>query len=384
MTSSKFVINRLDLFHAARRLMTISKSYGAVLLLESIDGKLAMSSFDDGLTAVEILPKKHFDHDEKIVVNLERFYRFLQASTDDEINLSITPSNLILSDRGGRGVISRSMVIRREQLPTDDKKIGEITKSALDDLTRVSNLSDSKDSSRPTLHGVMFTITPGDIRTVATNGIAIGYAWRLDKAITTERKERLLIPATAIQVVQRYDWQDQNIISIYRQGSSICFSNGLSYVFATEFAEKDNYPDKMLMEATLESKSKFNFTVDPLLFKQNLDTAVALADYQSSDERTVTVELINGKVFITSGKDGITAVNDDFRGYHRELEAFSFGKDFSFCLNAQLANQAVTLLAQVDKGLKLQVSMGETNSIIFFTAPGIDAVYSVLQISRTS
>lgn len=386
--NKSIILDRMTFLMAVRRLMQVSpSSYNSVVMIEEHEGKMMLSAFGNGLTAIEILPGKLYESNDQVVIDLRKLYVFLQNVFDSDISITISPSNVKLVSGNSKATISRSMVVRMENVPDKKSKIGEISRTALDDLTRVSNISDSKNSPRPLLNGVMFILEPGSIKTVSTNGMSIGYAWEINGNIdVVPPGEKMLIPAEAVQVIQKYDWQGEDRLSIYRHGNSICFSNGFSYVFAVEFEGKSNYPDKQLITATLECKSKYWFKTDLLLLKSAIEAAVNLAEYKENDDRSILVSLINQELFVVSGREmpgEIESRGQVFKGYSTVLTPVSSGTaDFEFCLNAQYAKLAIGLLAQVDKGGMLHVSVGEQNRMVFFRTSTVDAVYAVLQIYK--
>ncbi len=194
---TNLTINRLNLLMATKRLMQVSPtSYNSELMLKAIDGKLALVAFGEGIIGIECLPDKA-DIDEDVVVNLEKFHVFLQVRYEDTISIKVNPKSVKLSAGSSSSTIGRSVLRLQAGIPDKSLFVGEIPSKAFDDLVRVANISDDKDMARPILGGVYLTITPGDIRAISANGIAFGYAWEQGNGISTERKERFLIKATA-------------------------------------------------------------------------------------------------------------------------------------------------------------------------------------------
>jgi hypothetical protein len=381
---TNLIINRLNLLMATKRLMQVSPtSYNSELMFKAIDGKLALVAFGEGIIGIECLPDKA-DIDEDVVVNLEKFHVFLQVRYEDTISIKVNPKSVKLSAGSSSSTIGRSVLRLQAGIPDKSLFVGEIPSKAFDDLVRVANISDDKDMARPILGGVYLTITPGDIRAISANGIAFGYAWEQGSGISTEKKERFLIKATAASAAQRYDWQGEPKIKIYRPSDSLkmmCFSNGLSYLYISELAEKEKFPIDYLLDGANDAVSDNYFTVDSGLFRSFVDAAVRSSGY---DDRSVTVALANGKVMISSGKRLKPEIEEqgmEFVGFFEIMEAGSFGGDFVFCLDAKMAKQMMALLAQVDKG-KLRVALGKRTKLIFFSTPMANALYGITQIAR--
>ncbi len=377
-------LNRLNLLMSTRRLAQVSPSYNAELMMKRIDGKLALASFGEGIIGIEHLPDS-FDTDEEIVVSLDKFMTFLQVRYEDTISIKINPATVKLQAGKSSATISRSTVRLTVSIPDNDSKVGEISSSAFDDLARVANISDDKDSSRPILNGTYFVFSPGDIRALTANGIAFGYAWEQSSGVTVNGKEEFLIKATALGIAQRYDWQGEPRIRIYRSPkyqNKVCFSNGVSYLYLSELAEKEKFPLNYLLDSSKDSVSKFNFTVESAAFKSFVDAAVKLSSY---DDRSVTVALANGNVMISSGKRLKHEVEEqglEFNGFFEIMNPAKFGNDFVFCLDAKMTKQMISLLNQVDKGGQLRVAMGEKTGLIFFSTSIANALYGIVQISR--
>lgn len=384
MTKKTFTIDRLSALMATRRLMQVSPSaYNTELLLRQIDGKLSMSSFGEGIIALEIL-RDSFDTEEEVVVSLDKFYTFLRVRHENEVALTINPKTIKLTAGLSSATMSRSTVRLQAGIPDKSALVGEISASAFDDLSRVGNISDDKDTARPLLGGVFFMMTPGDIRSVAANGISFGYAWEQSDNITTGLKETFLIKATAVSIAQRYDWQGEPRIKVYRPSGNlrmVCFSNGTSYLYLSELAEKEKFPVDALLDAANDVVSKNTFQVDSGMFKSYIEAAVKISEY---DDRSVTVALANGKVMISSGKRLKSEVEEkglEFQGFFEVMEASKSGDDFIFCLDAKMVKQMISLLEQVDKG-QLRVALGNTTKLIFFSTPLANALYGISQIAR--
>lgn len=390
--SRKFVIDRLELLKALRRLLSVSGDPNTeVSLTASVDGNLVLCTFSEGMIAVEELfvSFSHTDEHGGVVVSLDKFYSFVQVRHESSVSLRVNKKSVTVFTETATASLQRSSLRVEPKLPEENDIIGKIPSGSFDDLARVANISDHKNASMPVLGGVYFMITPGDIRALAANGISFGYSWFQDKAITTTKKEQMLLPAKAVQVAQKWDWQSVREISIYRppsphegrESKTVCFSNGKSHLYMTELAEKERYPVQFILDSAEGAAGKYNFGVDSLLFKSYVATAVRLSTY---GHRAVTVALMNASVAISSGKRLKTEIEEagmEFSGFFDVISATPSGEDFIFCLDAKAAENAMSLLAQVDKG-RLMVSMGEETNLIYFSTPAANALYGISQIVR--
>lgn len=384
MSKKTFTIDRLAALMATRRLMSVSPStYNLELLIRNIDGKMSMASFGEGVIALEIL-RDSFDANEEVVVNLEKFYTFLRVRHEDEVTLTINPKTVKLTAGLSSATISRSTIRLVAGIPDQSSLVGEISAAVFDDLVRVGNISDDKDSARPILGGVYMVVSRGDVRTLAANGVSFGYAWEQNPSITANEKEDFLVKASAMAIAQRYDWQGEPRMSIYRPSGNlkmVCFTNRRSYLYISELAEKEKFPTDFLFDAAKKSVSDKSFHVDSAMFRSYIEAAVKISAYE---DRAVTVALANGKVMISSGKRLKSEVEEqglEYQGFFEIMEAAKPGKDFIFCLDAKMVKQAVSLLEQVDKGGQLRVALGD-NNLIFFSTPQANALYGVSQIAR--
>lgn len=383
MIKKTFTIDRLSALMATRRLMMVSPSaYNTEVLLRPIDGKLSMSSFGEGIIALELL-RDSFETDEEIVINLDKFYTFLKVRHENEIVLTVNPKTIKLTAGLSSATISRSTIRLVAGIPSKDALVGEVSASVFDDLARVGNISDDKDSARPLLGGVFLMASSGDIRSVAANGIAFGYAWEQNQSIASDR-ETFLVKATAMSIAQRYDWQGEPRIQIYRPSNNlrmVCFTNGLSYLYVSELAEKEKFPIDALLNAAKDSVSVNSFYVDSSSFKNYIEAAVKISEY---DDRSVTVALANERVMVSSGKRLKSEIEEkglEFQGFFEVMESSKAGEDFIFCLDAKMVKQMISLLEQVDKG-QLRVAMGKETKLIFFSTPLANALYAISQIAR--
>jgi DNA polymerase III sliding clamp (beta) subunit (PCNA family) len=370
---------------AARRLATISPTtYNAELVIKTLNGKLSLSSFGQGAIGLEILSEQVEIEGEPIVISLDKLISYLQVHYENQVTVLVKDKSIKVSTSASSGTFSRSIVRLDASIPSDDDLIGEVAHNAFDDLLRVGGISADKDDPRPLLGGVYFMIDNGDLRTIAANGISMGYAWEFNNSIKSSRANHL-IQATALQVAQRYDWQGEKI-KIYRPSeekkSMVCFGNSTSYLYLAEMADGQRYPAKQMIEALADSASPYEFYVDSGAFKSYIETAVKLSEY---DERSVTVVLANDQVMIQSGKRLKSEVEEDgqeFIGFFEIMPTLEpAGKDFVFCLDAKMARQLMSLLAQVDKG-RLRVALGQKTNFIFFSTPLANAIYAIAQIVR--
>lgn len=380
----KISLPRLECLMAVRRLAQVSPSYNAELVIKQFDGRLSFSSFGEGIVGIEITGIRT-SLDEEVVVALDKFKAYLEVRYEDTVDMDVKERSIRLSAGRSSATINRTTVRLQVSVPDESLFAGEISSSAFNDLARVANISDDKDLARPILGGVYIMLSNGDIRSVSANGIAFGYAWEQNNGITSQKKEAFLIKATSLSVAQRYDWQGEPKIKIYRPSDSpkmVCFSNGISYLYLSELAEKEKFPIDYLIKSSSDSVSNFNFTVDGGMFTSYVDAAVKLSQY---DDRSVTVSLLNEKVMILSGKMLKSEIEEkgmEFKGFFEIMETQKAGDDFTFCLDAKMAKQAMALLAQVDKGGKLRVALGRETRLIFFSTSLANALYGISQIVR--
>lgn len=382
MSNPSFVAKRLPMLLAARRLMTVCPN-NAELSIRSLNGRLSFSTYSDGIAAIEMLSEQIDFPD--VAVDLDKFFTFLQARHEDDIKVTLAPGGLKLAAGRSSALVHKKELRFVFGLPTSSELIGEISSNAFDDLARVANISEDKDLARPLLQGVFLMIANGDIRTLSANGIAFGYAWEQNETVKATGKENFLLKATALSLAQRYDWQNEPKIKVYRPTDKLrmlCFSTRESFVFLSEMAEKDKFPHDMIIEAAKDSVSPKSFVVSAESFKTYINAAVKLSGY---DDRSVTVALTNGKVMISSGKQLKSEVEErglDFVGFFEIMECANHGDDFIFCLDAKMAKQAMALLGQVDKGGSLRVAFGSKTGLIFFSTPLANALYGIAQITR--
>lgn len=379
--------NKAPVLMSLKRLLSVSNDYNTEVVIKARDGKLSLATHTDGMIAIELIDEI-YDEPTEVVVNLDKLYTFVFYSPAERISFELAKKSLRVKSGASNGSLPLMTLYLNTTLPDDENSyIGSVSRSAFDDLARVANISDDKTSARPFLNGVYFMITPGDIRAVAANGVAFGYSWAIDEKIITTKKEKLLLPATAVGIAQRYDWQGCQYIKVHRplreDGglNMVCFSNEKSYLFMSEMAEKDRFPIQFILDAVPDAVSRNHFAVDSTMFKNYTNAAVKLSTY---DDRSITVALLNGKVMVVSGRrlpSEIAENGQDFTGYDGILEASDFGEDFTLCLDANVAKQAIQLLAQVDKGT-LRVSLGEKTNLIYFSTPQADALYGVAQMHR--
>ncbi len=389
--AKKFVLDRMELLKALRRLLVVSNDYTAEVSLTSSSGNLTLCTFTEGVIAVEEMSVTFSVDDEEggVVVSLDKFYSFIQVRHESTVVLRVNKKSVTIKTETATASLQRKSLRLEPKLPNENDIVGKIPSGSFDDLARVANISDHKNAAMPVLGGVYFMITPGDIRALAANGIAFGYSWFQDEMITTTKKEQMLLPAKAVQIAQKYDWQGVKEITIYRppsphkgrESKTVCFSNGKSHLYMTELAERQKYPVQFILDAAAGAGSRFNFGVDSLMFKSYVATAVKMSVY---GHRAVTVSLMNAMVAISSGKrlkSEIEEAGMEFSGFFDVLSTNSSGDDFVFCLDAKAAENAMSLLSQVDKG-RLNVAMGEETNLIYFSTPAANALYGISQIVR--
>lgn len=374
----------MNLLMAVRRLAVINNSYNAELVMKNIDGRLSLSSFGQGIVGLEILSDDIGElEDNIIVVSLDKMLSYLQVRYESVVALAVNEKSIKMTTATSSATLQRSVVRLEVGIPNEDDLIGEVEASVFDDLFRVGGISEDNDSPRPLLGGVYIMLNNGDIRTIAANGISFGYAWELGGSITSP-KEESLIQASALQVARRYDWQGESFVKIYKpaSGRSVCFGTKNSYLYLSELVDKEKFPARDLIKAVDDSASPYEFYVDSGAFKSYVDAAIKLSGF---DDRSVTIALMNGKVMIISGKyfpSELEEKGQEFVGLAETMIALDEpGLDFTFRLDAKMAKQIMSLLAQVDKG-KLRVALGRQTNLIFFSTPMANAVYAIAQIRR--
>jgi hypothetical protein len=373
-------IKRVPALMACRRLMVVSPN-NAELSIRAIDGKLSLSTYTEGIAAIELLDDAAEGFPD-CGVDLDKFFTFLSVRHEDEIKVSITTGVKLAAGRS-------SAFLQMKQLrflfspPDEGLLIGEIPAEKFDDLARVSTISDDKELARPLLQGTFVMVAPGDMRTMTANGIAFGYAWEQNDKIKPSQKETFLIKATAYSVAQKYDWQGAPLVRFYRPSEKLrmaCFATEKSFLFLSEMAEKDRFPFAQIVDAAKDAGSPQFFLVNSESFRSYVSAASRLSGYE---DRAVTIALANGKVMISSGKrlkSEVEEKGEEFVGFFEIMESLECGEDFIFRLDSKIIRQVSLLLNQVDKGGNLRVVLGATTGLIFFSTGLANALYGVAQI----
>jgi DNA polymerase III sliding clamp (beta) subunit (PCNA family) len=362
--------------------MVVSQ-HNAELSIRALDGKLSLSTYADGIAAIELLDDKAEGFPD-IGVDLDKFYTFLSARHEDEIKMAVT-TGLKLSAGRSSAFLPKKELRFIFSPPGDDLLLGQIPSAKFDDLARVSTISDDKELARPLLQGAYMTVAPGDMRTMSMNGVAFGYAWEQSDGIKAGKREDFLIKATALSTAQKYDWQGEEKIRIFRPSEKlrmVCFATGRSFLFLSELAEKEKFPFANVVDASSDAVSPKHFTTNTESFRTYMNAASKLSGY---DDKTVTVVLTNGKIMISSGnrlKSEVEETGAEFVGFFEIVDSLSSGDDFTFRLNSDFVRQALVLLNQVDKGGSLRVSLGEKTGLVFFSTPLANALYGIAQMAR--
>lgn len=379
---TNWIIKRLPALMATRRLMVVSQ-HNAELSIRQLNGKFSLSTFSDGVAAIELLTDDA-DGFPDVGVDLDKFYTFLSARHEDEIKVSVT-AGLKLSAGRSSAFLHKKELRFLFSPPSSDLLLGQIPSAKFDDLARVSTISDDKELARPLLQGAYLTVAPGDIRTMTANGVAFGYAWEQNDGVRVTRREDFLVKASALSAAQKYDWNGENKISIYRPSEKlkmICFATDSTYLFLSEMADKERFPFNGIIEGAKDAVSPKNFTTNTETFRTYMNAASKLSGY---DDRAVTVALMNGKIMISSGKrlkPEVEETGAEFVGFFEVVESLESGEDFVFCLDSAFVRQALVLLNQVDKGGNLRVALGEKTGLVFFSTPLANALYGIAQIAR--
>jgi DNA polymerase-3 subunit beta len=260
------------------------------ILLKTQKGRLIISATNLELAITQEVVGK-VEKDGKITVPARLTSDFVASLPGGKIDMELSGTKLKIQSEHSESTINGTDPTEFPTLPrieNDNKH--KIKASSLKKAINQTVICASNDETRPILTGVYFYSHEGELLLVSTD------SYRLAEKIVAKTKDdiSLIVPATALQELNRVIEDNSEIIEVTFDDSQVRFVSGDSEVITKLIPGK--YPD---YRSLIPAESDVQFTVyrDEFI---NITKVASLFARESAGSITISVSEEGGEISITS------------------------------------------------------------------------------------